>query len=134
MPAVVRAKGSIRFVCSECYEEFLLSSSFASETVTCPECLHVGKRPDDDFLRTVNIHKSGERKSFAAVTLVGLLLLVALVSLLWMHSPYCDLELVSDEATRSNMSLALMGGGAVLGILFFWLLSRFESNRWEVYF
>ncbi len=60
--------GAITFVCSECYEELLLSPKYGQDIVTCPECLHVGKRPDDDFLRTVRMHKSGERRSFSIVS------------------------------------------------------------------
>ena len=130
-PAV---KGSVRFICSECYEEFHLSSSYASETVTCPECLHVGKRPDNDFLRTVNIHKSGERRSFAMASFVGMLLFVALSFLVWLQSPFCTLPQAADPNTLSTWTMGLAGTGGLLAVVFLWLLTRFENNRWEVYF
>jgi len=40
----VSSRGSVAFVCSECYEEFILPASYSKEMVTCPECQHVGKR------------------------------------------------------------------------------------------
>src|SRR5262249_27872344 len=38
-PARSRAAGALTFICSECYEEFLLPPTFSQEMVSCPECL-----------------------------------------------------------------------------------------------
>lgn len=120
--------GAITFVCSECYEELLLSPKHSQDVVTCPECLHVGKRPDDDFLRTVRMHKSGEQRSFLAAVVCGTILAVLIVALFWTHSPY------TTQAPADNLTLGLLGGAGILTLVFLWLIWRFEGNRWEVYF
>jgi hypothetical protein len=122
-------RGSITFVCSECYEEFLIPSSYSQEMVSCPECLHVGKRPDESFLRTVHLHKAGEKRSFFSAVIVATLLLVTVVALLWMNTPYGP-----AGAAGGTLSLALLGGSALLTAILIWLVVRFEGNRWEVYF
>ena len=119
--------GSCRFVCSECYSEFLLPSTFSKDALTCPECLHVGKRPDQDFLRTVLIHKSQERQSLLMAFATGGVFLAASALLIWQVSPYANgAQLVPP------MILTLVAVGLLAVFLF--LAYRFESNRWEVYF
>lgn len=127
-------KGSVRFICSECYEEFLLSSTYSAETVTCPECLHVGKRPDDDFLRTVNVHKTGEKKSLAMTIIVGAVLVAAILFLIFIRSPFCNLEIAAQQQTLHTWTMGLLGLSGLLALILIWLLTRFEKNRWEVYF
>lgn len=117
---------SCQFVCSECYAEFILPANFSEETLSCPECLHVGKRPDQDFLRTVLIHKGQEKKSLAITAGVAGLLFVLAVLLIWQTSPYV--------ATASIPPVALLGIGGVLLIALLVLLAKYEANRWEVYF
>jgi hypothetical protein len=124
------ARGSITFVCSECYEEFLIPSSYSQEMVSCPECLHVGKRPDDEFLRTVHLHKSGEKRSFLSAVVVGALLFAIAIALMWMNTPYGAPQAGSD----STFSFALLGAAGLLTVILVWLVVRFEGNRWEVYF
>jgi hypothetical protein len=129
-PVVARpAKSTVPFVCSECYEEFLIPASYAQEMVSCPECLHVGKRPDADFLRTIHVHKSGEKKSFALAMGVGAVLLVLLLALMWTISPYGP-----GTSGDSTIPMVLLGASALLTLAFIWLIVRFEGNRWEVYF
>ena len=126
--AAASVRGSVTFVCSECYEEFLLPSNYSKDMVSCPECLHVGKRPDQDFLRTVNIHKSGEKMAFLAALGTGVCLFAALLYLMYVLTPY------SGGKTDKNIILALTGACAVLTVVFLALTIRFEKNRWEVYF
>jgi hypothetical protein len=128
-PAAARQR-AVAFICSECYEEFLLPSNYSQEMVTCPECLHVGKKPDEDFLRTVSVHKAGQRNSLVMAVTAGILLLGLLVGTLWITS---DMY-VADGAPDSTIVLGLGGGAALLTIIFLWLVVRFEKNRWEVYF
>jgi len=131
---VVSSKGALRFICSECYSEFHLPASFQSEALTCPECLHVGKRPDERFLSTVQMHKAGERKSFTAALVVGAMAFAAFVFLVWLVSPYCTLAVATRADDLQTWTFGLLGGGGLLSIIFVWLMARFESNRWEVYF
>ena len=120
------------FVCSECYDEYLLPASYSDETVTCPECLHVGKKPDDNFLRTVAMHKAGEQRTTFGVMLCGLLMLLSVFGLIWINTA-AGSSLVSSSSHQA-VSYGLMGSSALLAVIFFWLLVRFEANRWEVYF
>jgi hypothetical protein len=131
-PTRPAAQRSVRFVCSECYEEFLLPANFSRDTVSCPECLHVGKRPDEDFLRTINLHKAGERKALTLACALGGALLLLLLVLIWIQSPYRTIELKEDQLQAVTMGI--LGGSGLVAILFFWLLVRAENNRWEVYF
>jgi len=126
-------RGSVAFVCSECYEEFLLPSNYSQEMVSCPDCLHVGKRPDSDFLRTVNLHKAGERKSFLIAIGAGVLLFVLLLATVWFTSGMY-LSQHQGKGLDKNVIMALLGGSALLTIVFLWLVVRAEGNRWEVYF
>lgn len=128
--AAVGRQRAVAFICSECYEEFLLPSNYSQEMVTCPECLHVGKKPDADFLRTVNVHKAGQRRSLMLAALSGIVLLVLVLSTIYMTS---DMY-VAQGAPESTTVLGLVGGSAALMVLFLWLVVRFEKNRWEVYF
>lgn len=129
--APVKVRGTITFICSECYEELVLPSQFSEELISCPECLHVGKRPDDDFLRTVRMHKASERKSFAAAVMAGALFLLAVLALLYVRSP--DFMATHGKPTEA-VTYGLVGFAAALGVIFLWLSVRFEGNRWEVYF
>ena len=125
-----RSTGSIPFVCSECYEEFLISSSYPHEMVSCPECLHVGKKPDADFIRTIHLHKAGEKRSLLAAVACGTLLAIVALALVWMNAPGPGAEKAPDGTTN----MALLGVGGLLTLCLLWLVARFEGNRWEVYF
>ena len=126
----VRAGKALSFVCSECYTTISLPVNYSKEKVTCPECFHVGKKPDEDFLRTVGTHKNGERSSFVLTCIVGLLTLIVLAAAVWLRTPYGTME--GDDL--STWTMVLLGGGGLLTIIFLALLWRFENNRWEAYF
>ena len=128
--AAVRSTGSIPFVCSECYEEFLISSSYPHEMVSCPECLHVGKKPDADFIRTIHVHKAGEKRSLFAAVACGILLAFVALALVWLNAPGAG----ADKAPDGTTNMALLGLGGLLIVCLLWLVARFEGNRWEVYF
>ncbi len=124
-PRPPRGGASCQFVCSECYAEFVLPANFSEETLSCPECLHVGKRPDEDFLRTVLIHKGQEKKGLAITAGVAVLFFAVAMMLIWQSSPY---------ATTASSPMAFLAIGGVLLIALLALLTRYEANRWEVYF
>ena len=125
-PRAPRRGSSCQFVCSECYAEFILPSNFSEETLSCPECLHVGKRPDEDFLRTVLIHKGQEKKWLAITGGVAAAFFVAMLLLIYQTSPYA--------MTESLPPMVFLGIGGVLLVALLALLTRYEANRWEVYF
>lgn len=117
----------IAFICSECYEDFVLTGSEVQDSITCPECLHVGKKPDDDFLRTVRMHKQGERSSLVVAAVTLLLALLAALGFIWVASPH-------SESTDENLRLILLGATALLVVAGLALTVRYEKKRWEVYF
>jgi len=135
-PAARPVRRGIQFICSECYEEFVLPADYSRETVTCPECLHVGKRPAEDFLRTVNLHKTGEKK--ALLGSVNISVMLATVSLIFVYllSPYSENLSFFAKDPGQRSTAALVAGVAVVilvGLLSF-SISKYERNRWEIYF
>jgi len=137
-PAMKKAKpgrlprSGVPFICSECYEEFVLPSTYSRETVTCPECLHVGKKPAEDFLRTVTVHKAGEKSAFKLALMSTYFFLVSALLLIWIASPY-SAALVKDEGRSTGTMILLVMSVGFAGLLI-WASGRYEKNRWEVYF
>jgi hypothetical protein len=137
-PATRKAKpgrlprSGVPFICSECYEEFVLPSTYSRETVTCPECLHVGKRPAEDFLRTVTVHKAGEKSAFKLALMSTYFFLVSALLLIWIASPYSSAVIQDEGRSTGTMILLILVVGSA-GLLI-WASSRYEKNRWEVYF
>ena len=131
-PAPGGGKGRIHFICSECYEEFILGAAQMKDTLTCPECLHVGKRPDDQFLHTVGGTKSREKAKLVLATLVALLAAIAGGCMVVLLSPHQGLLV---DLVGSDAATYIFGGG--LGLFFLIgiaLAIQYEGNRWEVYF
>ena len=67
----------------------------------------------------------GRRGALVSYASSGLFLVAALM-LIWQTSPYAT--------TTSIPPVALLGAGGVLLIVLLALLTRYEANRWEVYF
>ena len=128
--APARMGSQIHFICSECYEEFNLSAKNMKETLTCPECLHVGKKPQEDFLLKVKQTKGREKKILLMASLMAILAGVAGLGVITQLTAHADLiPLEGDMATY-----ALGGGLAVFFLLSLILSIQYERNRWEVYF
>ncbi|MFH1415123.1 MAG: hypothetical protein ABIH89_03445, partial [Elusimicrobiota bacterium] len=49
-----------RIICSECYEEFVVTPKDGVNAILCPECDHGAKAPSDEFLRKLGYHKQRE--------------------------------------------------------------------------
>ena len=131
-PAPRAAGGRIHFTCSECYEEFVLRSSQMQDTLTCPECLHVGKRPEDNFLMTVQGTKGREKRVLGLAMLFALLASVLGTGFVLLLSPHKDIVL---NLVPGEMSTYVFGGGlALLGLVGIAMAAQYEKNRWEVYF
>jgi len=127
-------RGKIPFICSECYEDFVLPTTYSKDTVTCPECLHVGKRPDDNFLETVTLHKEGEKKAFSKALYFGQMLAFASLVFMWAISPYSLERFKGHEDFRGYFIMGLGAACLILVGLLTWSVNKYESNRWEVYF
>ncbi|MCH2363323.1 MAG: hypothetical protein MK479_01975, partial [Planctomycetes bacterium] len=89
-PVPAKASGGKRldFICSECYSVLALSATYSEEIVTCPECFHVGKKPDDSFLRTVSTAKAGEGKKALVLTLLSCLMVICFGGKVFLTSAY----------------------------------------------
>lgn len=127
-PAPARGGVKIAFICSECYEDFFFRGETIGETITCPECLHVGKKPDADFLSTVRRHKSGE-KSALAMAMVALVLTLGL-ALGYIHFSSGAQQIPENESLQT----ILLASSALLAPVGIILAVRYEKNRWEIYF
>ena len=128
-----RATGAqIYFTCSECYEEFTLRSSQMQETLTCPECLHVGKRPEDNFLVTVSGTKGRENQIRCLAMLFSALAAPLGIGFVLLLSPHSDLVL---NIVPADIATYVFGGGlALLSLIGIAMAVQYEKNRWEVYF
>ena len=88
-PAAAKSGGkTIDIICSECYSVLSLSATWAEELVTCPECFHVGKKPDDSFLRTVSTAKARESKKAKMLTLLSILVITSFAGFVFLKSTY----------------------------------------------
>ena len=130
MPAPRGGRSRVTFICSECYEDFTFTGADMNESVTCPECLHVGKKPDDDFLRTVSMHKSGERSSLVLACLLLAALLGSGGAVIYFVSPHFFAGGNGDENTTMIAGIA----AAFIFLVSLLLVARYEKNRWEIYF
>ena len=90
-PVAAKSGGkTIDIICSECYSVLSLSATWSEDLVTCPECFHVGKKPDDSFLRTVSTAKARESKKAKMLTLLSILVIVSFAGFVLLKSAYGD--------------------------------------------
>jgi hypothetical protein len=77
--------GPFTVICSECYEEFVVTPREGVESVTCPLCDHGSKAPTEEFLRKLGQRKRVERKKLIlALAFFGIMFLLGLVWLFLM--------------------------------------------------
>ena len=107
-PAPAKTSGGKRldFICSECYSVLVLSATYSEEIVTCPECFHVGKKPDDSFLRTVSTAKAGEGKKAVVLTLLSCLMIICFSGVVFLDSAYGDAASMTEARTEAAASTA----------------------------
>ena len=90
-PVAAKSDGkTIDIICSECYSVLSLSATWEEDLVTCPECFHVGKKPDDSFLRTVSTAKARESKKAKMLALLSVLVIVSFAGFVFLKSAYGD--------------------------------------------
>lgn len=106
--ASAKAAGGKRldFICSECYSVLALSATYSEEIVTCPECFHVGKKPDDSFLRTVSTAKAGEGKKALVLTLLSCLMVICFSGIVFLNSAYGDAASMTEANTEAPATTA----------------------------
>lgn len=100
-PAAAKGK-MIDFICSECYSVLSLSATWSEDLVTCPECFHVGKKPDDSFLRTVSTAKAREGKKARMLTVLTLLVIASFSGIVFLKSAYGDAAAMSKRAQEQK--------------------------------
>lgn len=107
-PAPAKASGGKRldFICSECYSVLALSATYSEDIVTCPECFHVGKKPDDSFLRTVSTAKAGEGKKALVLTLLSCLMIICFSGKVFLTSAYGDAAAMTEANTEGAAATA----------------------------
>lgn len=128
---VARGGRKVHFTCSECYEEFILRAAQMRETLTCPECLHVGKRPEENFLAKVNQTRGREKRILGLAVLLSIVTLVAGAGAVLASGPHGGM-ITGVVGGTADM---ILGGGLGLGALVALALTiQYERNRWEVYF
>ncbi|MEE3229546.1 MAG: hypothetical protein VX272_00800, partial [Planctomycetota bacterium] len=107
-PVPAKASGGKRldFICSECYSVLALSATYSEDIVTCPECFHVGKKPDDSFLRTVSTAKAGEGKKALVLTLLSCLMIICFSGIVFLNSAYGDAASMTEANTEASSATA----------------------------
>ena len=106
VPAKASGGKRLDFICSECYSVLALSATYSEEIVTCPECFHVGKKPDDSFLRTVSTAKAGEGKKALVLTLLSCLMVICFGGKVFLTSAYGDAAAMTEANTEAPASTA----------------------------
>ena len=115
-------------MCSECYDEFTIPAETLknSDSISCPDCMHVGKRPDDEFIGMVQIHKGQEGRMKLIALAITILFVVSAGLLIYSVSPYAEKPILDLTVLVGIVGLLFL---ATLGVLW-----KYEGNRWEVYF
>ncbi len=117
----------VQLICSECDEPLKFDSGSADDTLTCPECLLVVKKPDEDFLSTVGMHLGGEKK-FLLLTIVMLVLFfISVGGLIYYTAPI-------HETVDETMKMAFGIGSGLFFLISMICLFKYEKSRWQVYF
>ncbi|GIW72602.1 MAG: hypothetical protein KatS3mg102_2144 [Planctomycetota bacterium] len=121
--------GTIRIVCRECHEDWVVDMDAAreQEMLTCPVCEHRARAPSDDILHQIKLYKGMEQRNLTlaiASTLVGLF--SAGFWLVLTHNPAN-----AREPAIFYGPLALAGIALIATLVF---AARYERSKWETYF
>lgn len=131
----VKIDNAVPAICSECYCDFLVSSSPSSDKVTCPTCGHVGIVADDCF-QEISERRQAHKKNFIIALMLNILALGCV--LYWgVANSWPMAELTSSGGVvglDENMNMILLGAAGVLLLGGLFMLGKYEKNRVEVYF
>lgn len=126
-PSVTAKWAPFRAICSECYEEFVVTPKPGLENIVCPECDHGAKAPSEEFMRKWTHHKKQENKKLLiAVAAFGAIVILGLVWMLLMVNPTYKEE--------TGMHYAFVGIMIVLAAIVLYFGGTYEGNRYETYF
>ena len=128
-PSAPRGK-TYEIICSECYTSYAYSQAASADSISCPECLHVGTVGANDVMSKIAIAKSTEGGNLLKAAIPAVLFFV--IGVVWTGM------LATKAAASTNLEAStnwIFGG--VLAVLFIVTLAfalKYESNRYEVYF
>ena len=134
----VKISKGIPAICSECFGDFLISTTTTKERISCPNCGHVGIIEEGAF-EDIERRRANHKKAFLTALIVnGLAVILILLWGLFNSWPLAAKLLPGGQIRWSfpgdTLNLILLGGGLIALILGFIFVSRYEKSRVEVYF
>ena len=128
VPSSVQAKWEpVKVICSECYEEFVVTPRPGLENVVCPECDHGAKAPSEEFMRKwTHLKKQENKKLIIAIIAFGLIFILGLTWMFLMVNP--------EYKEETGMHYAFLGIIIVLTFITLYFGGSYEGNRYEAYF
>jgi len=128
VPVGVSAKWTpFKAICSECYEEFVVTPKPNLENIVCPECDHGAKAPSEEFMRKwTHLKKQENKKLIIALIAFGAIFILGLVWMFLMVNP--------TYKENGGMHYAFLGLTIVLTVLVLYFGGSYEGNRHEAYF
>ena len=132
-PARSGSKAGYNVICSECYSEFGLTSTEPAAKISCPECMHMGEVSTSDVMGQIALAKGAEKGWLIKALIPTALMIIAGFAYLFMiRAKGQEGELIA--ALGDGLNYGMLGGIAILAIIAIALASKFESNRYDVYF
>lgn len=126
-PSVTAKWVPFKAICSECYEEFVVTPKPGLETIVCPECDHGAKAPSEEFLRKwTHQRKQENKKLIIALAAFGAIFVLGLVWMLLMVNP--------NYKEETGMHYAFVGIMIVLTVVVLYFGGTYEGSRHEAYF
>jgi len=117
-----------KVVCSECYDEFVVTPKEGVETMTCPSCDHGAKAPSEEFLRKLGHYKRAERKKLIlAIAFFGIMFILGLV---WLFLMVNEAAYLGNRTMHYSFAAAL----ALCFVLIIYFAAGYESRKYDVYF
>ncbi len=128
VPAGVSAKWvPFKAICSECYEEFVVTPRPGLENIVCPECDHGTKAPSEEFMRKwTHLKKQETKKLIIALIAFGIIFVLGLVWMFLMVNP--------EYKEKTGMHYGFLGVMIVLTAVVLYFGGTYEGSRHETYF
>jgi hypothetical protein len=117
-----------KVICSECYDEFVVTPKEGIEGMTCPSCDHGAKAPSEEFLRKLGHYKRLERKKL--ILAIAFFAVMFLLGLLWLFLMVNEAAYIGNTA----MHYALLGAVVLCFVLVIYFAAGYESSKYDVYF
>ncbi len=131
----VKLNNAVPAVCSECYGDFLISTTPSDNNITCPSCGHVGIAEKDCF-QAIGEERSQHKTNFIVALCVNIAALLCVMSWGLFNSwPFASVNAKgTTDGLGETTNMVVLGAGVVLLLVGFFLVHKYEKNRVEVYF